>query len=713
MADFIWLDSALYGDKQTCRVSTFGPKKDDNFVAAEFARRFDFERKPARVRLRVFADTRYYLYINGKYAGMGPVSAGGDFGTLVAMPVQYVTQYAPCVEGTVLDIRAVVRMTPVVMTDASTGHGGLWLEGEAEFEDGSVRELETDESWSARYLPSFVENALTDYTLCPDPWHAARKVPFDTPLELSPLAALSEDYIALPEGKITLKPHEKIVFSSNFDRIYGAYVCVKHDGGACRVNVRGYETVPPRGEGNGECIIFGEGSHDHRAMSMISAGGLLVEAENTSDKTAFLGIGIVSVMYPVEREAAFVTSDPLLNKTVDVCRHTLKICRQTLHLDSTSHQETLGCTGDYHIESLIEYFTFGDSVLSWLDIKRTADWLTRSDGFMFHTSYSCIWVEMLWRYYEFTGRKGDVRYCVPALGALIERFTSYEGENGIVETPPSWMFIDWTVMDGYSMHHPPKALGQTAVNAFWHRALKAAVRLYEALDMEKEAEDARAHADRLRTACLRELYDEKNKRFIDGLPTPQEPCSRPQAADMYPTKNFMTENPAKTYSTRHSNVLAVYGGLVEGEEAAQLLKRTAFDDSLMDYQPYFAHYVLDALEMCGLFAECARPIIERWYAPVKECSKGLAEGWIKPEPTYSFDHSHAWGGTPAYQMPCRLLGVKMLAPGFEKLELHPNLLWLDSAYVELPTPKGLLTCRMEKGKKPEITVPEGLNVIIR
>ncbi|MDY5933739.1 MAG: hypothetical protein SPJ31_00400, partial [Oscillospiraceae bacterium] len=114
----------------------------------------------------------------------------------------------------------------------------------------------------------------------------------------------------------------------------------------------------------------------------------------------------------------------------------------------------------------------------------------------------------------------------------------------------------------------------------------------------------------------------------------------------------------------------------------------------------------------GLRDSYTLPVIQRWKAPVEECSKGLVEGFIPPEPTYSFDHSHAWGGTPLYSLPKALLGLEILKPGMCEISLSPSLLGLDEAKVELLTPFGKLTCKMKKGQEPEITHPKEISVSV-
>ena len=101
-------------------------------------------------------------------------------------------------------------------------------------------------------------------------------------------------------------------------------------------------------------------------------------------------------------------------------------------------------------------------------------------------------------------------------------------------------------------------------------------------------------------------------------------------------------------------------------------------------------------------------ILDLWREPVRTCPKGLPEGFYAPEPTYRFDHSHAWGGTPLYSLPLALTGLEMVKPDFEEIRLNPSLLGLDSASVQIPTPYGMIEVKQSKDCAPEITVPEGI-----
>jgi hypothetical protein len=163
----------------------------------------------------------------------------------------------------------------------------------------------------------------------------------------------------------------------------------------------------------------------------------------------------------------------------------------------------------------------------------------------------------------------------------------------------------------------------------------------------------------------------------------------------------------KTYIPFMFIVLAALFGVYP--DPAALLCRTLDDHELGYYQPYFAHFVLEAVRRCGLCDRYTRPILEDWKEPIRTCPKGLPEGFY-PQSDYPFDHSHGWGGTPLYTLPMALSGLEILEPGMSRIRLRPTLLGLDSATVEIPFPAGMLRIEMKQGKDPVLTLPDGVTV---
>lgn len=695
-AKWIWLNPEKYPDLQNCAVSCANGAERTAYCMAEFQKSREFPCDIVRVKIRVSADTTFRLSCNGEFVGIGPVGAGGDFGSDKPMPWHYANCYEIRPEGNRLELFVQVQLSPVVLCEWSQGHGGLFLEADAELEDGSITRVVTDRSWMARKNGAFTQPYHYDARISPDEWAPAAETEPVWKLKDAPIPMLSFQTV-YPQGarEYVVAAGDTRAISMEFDRIYAAYLLLElESAGLCRIEAHFRETS---GEDSAPEEILLSGDSEYRGFQMHSVGALDILVENQGDFPVSVRPSLAFCCYPVKQQGRFCCSEPELNQVWEVCKWALQICRQTIHLDSPRHQEPLACTGDYYIESLMTAFTFGDMRLARLDVIRTADRLVSMDGWMFHTTYSLIWVRMLWEVYRYTGDRELLVTCIPALRCLMRRFHSYTDPAGMVVNAPNYMFVDWMVVDGYSMHHPPMALGQTCLNAFYYGALRTAVLvLREAGGDEAEAmaKTLALRADRIEENFAAYFYDEKEGLFFDGQNTPQ--------AELLP---WRPANTGDRHFSRHSNALAVLVGLCSPEQSRKIVDTILARDDLLDVQPYFMHFVLDAVWRAGLFSRYGLDLIRRWIPMVKACSKGLQEGWYKPEEGYSFDYSHAWGGTPAYQLPARLLGLEMVEPGWKHIRLVPRLYGLDWAEILVPTPFGALFCRMEKDKDPVLDIP--------
>ena len=699
--NWIWLPENAYPDCQRTAYDAHGDMSGWRQTVAEFRRDYEFGSPVRRAQLRFSGDTLFQLYCNGKLLATGPACVGGDFlgnGAPRGVYYSYETEIEPMCGA--LSFFARVRMLPAQLCDYSMGHGGFMLSGELELEDGSTVAVSTDESWLARKNGAYCEPHAYDGRIAPDEYVSAQLIENIWNTRTAPIPIRAE-WERVPRGaRIELAPGETKLVELELDAIIAGFVRVKAEtSGELRVNVNCRELEEA---GTAETAVFNSAG-EYRGFCLHSAGNLLVEAQNLSDNPARVRVTFIETCYPVEAEAHTTTGDAALDRVLATCAHTLRICRQTHHLDSPRHCEPLACTGDYYIESLMTPFSFGDMRLSAFDVLRTAELLERGEGRIFHTTYSLIWVMMLRDVYMLTGDRSLLCGCRKALRLLLERFKSYVGSNGLVETPPDYMFVDWIYIDGHSLHHPPKALGQTCLNMFYFGALDAARFVLEQLGDLDAAEECVKSRRALGSAINANLYDSKAGAYIAGLNTPTSPEL---------VGGWMPENTSKSYIIKQPNILAACFGVCDDDTARAIIDNIMRDAIPGECQPYFLHFLLEAVYRLGLRERCTLPIIRRWIAPVEACPKGLAEGFVKPEPTYSFDHSHAWGGTPLYSLPKALLGLEILSPGMERVKLDPNSLGLERARVELLTPRGKLTCLLDRSGLRELVAPKGVEVII-
>ena len=303
---------------------------------------------------------------------------------------------------------------------------------------------------------------------------------------------------------------------------------------------------------------------------------------------------------------------------------------------------------------------------------------------------------MLYDVYKIGGNFELLKKCRDALDLLLARFASYVGENGLIENPPDYMFVDWIYIDDITMHHPPKALGQTVLNMFYYMALNYAEKIYELIGDIELSHKCGQKKSALQEAVNTLLYDKEKGMYFEGLNTPIA------EEQIY---QWQGQNVEKRYYLKHSNIMAAYTEVCDRETAQALLDKIMNDEIEGDVQPYFQHYLLEAIEKQGLREKYTLRVIDRWKASIKECNKGLVEGFFAPEPTYHFDHSHAWGGTPLYSLPKALTGITIEDAGYKKIKLSPALLGLEWARVEIPTPYGMIVCEMEKDSAVKLTIP--------
>lgn len=698
---WIWLSSDVYPDFQTTNVSAMTGKDECNYCVADFKKSYKFKKKVSSLFLRFSADTYFDLKLNDELIATGPVPIGSDFLCNDTPRGQhYSSEKTLSPDCDTLEFFAQVKMGPVGIYEYSKGHGGFMLSGCVTFEDGTMTVISTDNSWLTRRNGAYTKPFEYNACIKPDDWACAEEIPDLWQTRVAPLPQLTHETIIPEKSEIWINSGETQETIIETDRIYAARLKLNvSTKGMVKITVTSFETEIDHRSKTEELFFDSDG--EYISLQIHSVGGLKITAENQSDDTATVNASIIAVCYPVTQCGITTTDNDDINLILDVCRHTLKYCRQHIHLDSPCHYEPLACTGDYYIETLMTLFSFGDMNLAVFDVIRTAELIRNNKGRMFHTTYSLIWVLMLYDVYVFTGKREILDECEDSLIILLDLFATYVDESGIIENPPDYMFIDWLYIDEISLHHPPKALGQTCLNMFYYGALKKAAEIYSILGRDAMKFDCLSKADALKDAINTILFDRDRQMYFEGLNTPTAE---------HLLYSQMPQNTDKRYFRKHANILAAYFGVCGEETAKDLIHRIMSDEIEGEYQAYFAHYLLEAVYRNGLRDEYTMQIIKKWIPHVKDCSKGLTEGFIPPEPTYSFDHSHAWGGSPLYSLPLALTGLQIKKPDFKEISFSPSLLGFRQATVEIPTPYGMITVSLKEGKEPVFNVPDEIEI---
>lgn len=690
--NWIWLNEKMFPDYQYSYNSIYAPNKEEyNFCICEFARALILNKEAKSYKIWIAAETKYFLWVNGEYIGQGPAYPGGDNCSDLKMDKSYYTEYIVKPNKNKLNINVLVRKDPIYGCESSKGRGCLALLCEILYEDGSIERIRTDENWDVKIRKSFISPNMTDFTQVDDNWTKAKIVELDSTLLPSPILPLYEETIKSATTDVMICPPKvEAIFEIPFEKIWSGNVCFTSDGGLYEIEVCTNET---QNIVQSKEVIKVNGLINFRSLNFNSIGSVILYVRNHSNVDVKIeNVCVKYIHYPVKKQAFFNTSDNEINRIYDLCVHNLSICRQDLHLDSPMHKEPLGCVGDYYIESLIEYFTYGETALSRFDILRIADYLRLNNGVMFHTTYSLIWLSMVWDYYMFTGDEKIFYETEEARENLDKTFLNYLGSDGVIEKAPNFMFVDWINIDGFSLHHPPKALGQTVLTAFYIHFLDLLEKISNDIYYDsKKALIYRRRANQARKAFNDRFYDVGKNMYKAGLGN----------ITKSPINEWNPENVNKKYFIRHPNILAVLYNICPDDMKEELATNILTNPELGPIQPYFMHFMLDMVWELDMFEDYGIEMIKRWIDVVDENPKGLAEGWGD----FKGDHSHAWGGTPAYQLPRAFLGFEMVQPGFKEIKLNPKLFGLDYVQLSMPTPYGDIECQMRKGEDIKLKVP--------
>ena len=676
-AKWIWLDKQRYPEAQQSSYTFFCERKP--YAAARFRKDIFLAADPVRVPVRISADCRYVLFVNGAAVSRGPAAVGGDYGNTRRLGWRYTDRPALRLRKGFNRIEALVFLQPAVESDVSDGHGGFFFDAEILLADGTSLRLVSDESWLAAIDLRFVSARVTDLTLAAEDFAPAAVTENIWSLEEKPLPELASETVLPVNGKrFRVRPGERVRI--DFGKVYAGYLHLSGTAEArgkakLTVDFEEVEDYPVSFRNAGrETVYFADGAFSFSHRILRSARYAVLETE---DGSLDLAAEWEFSAYPVERRGYFRCSDPLLDEIYGVCVRTAHLCMNTCHMDSPVHQEAIGCTGDYLIQSLINYYSFGDFALTRLDLVRDSRYFALTGGHRLHTSYGMLWVQWLRDYLLYSGDRsvfGEVRN---GFFALMDRYEGYLDDTGIVSYSDNFWFVDWTIPEEIGELGKARVLWQSSLTAFTYEGFRVAAELCETFAEEERAARYRRTAGRVRDGFQR-FFDSDRGLYFGGFEEDGKPGRR--------------------YFGVHPNILAALYGLAGGRER-EIMEKVMTDETLPQAQPYFLHFELLALEKCGLFEKYGLGVIRKWKGLLDECPSSLKERW---ERVNDCDYSHAWSGTPGYILPAVVLGVRPAAPGYEKVKVNPKLCGLRFAEGEIPVPGGTYFVRAdESGTKVE------------
>ena len=398
--------------------------------------------------------------------------------------------------------------------------------------------------------------------------------------------------------------------------------------------------------------------------------------------------------YPLEREDRCEVPLADWEKLHRIMWRTLQMCAHETYMDCP-YYEQLQYAGDTRLQMLATYVSSHDAQLpaktlrmfsSSLDSTGLTASAYPASGRQVIPQFSLFWVAMFHDHLFWRGDEPLIRSLLPNARRVMDTFLALIRDDGSIPWPDGWNWADWsqawrgeiTTSDG---GHPKlDATGLSGINALqfvYVSGLAAAV--------EEQAGDpaiaARYHAARLkvmeRTRAL--FWDEGRGLFAD--------------------------TPSKDSFSEHAQSYAVLTGLLTDTEKNRIAQSLGLDKSLAPATVYFRHYVFEAFARLG----CTGRILDGLGLWRDLADKGFVTTIERPDPSRS--DCHAWGAHPIYHLYASLLGIRPAAPGFQKVDFHPQPANLPKLSAKIPHPAGWIEAEIasaDGGITGSITLPDGI-----
>ena len=664
------------------------------------------------VTLRLFADSRYKLYVNGVYVYEGPISAtenyydefSTDAFTVGENEVEAEVLYA----GGTMTMSGIKRGRCVAFSLSVMQNGETVAETDENWEVGLDRSREfyryrmvhpngyANEKYekkpvvfekAKRYSSAWQKNNYWGVfgfypTIKKSP------IPFHTPegkygftVSKSMTSGLAEDEafssLTVPAGET-----RDVVLSAGVHSVAYPTFAFEGKGKVTVVYAEGYRKLSPdgnyyvkydRADKTGDIlddptdIITLDGGeftfvpYLHRVFRFVR---ITVEAvEEVTVKNASFAL----YRYPLREENDFTCSDETYNKIYEMSKRTLRNCMIDTYVDCPFY-EMVQYVQDSYIQMAYTMMLSSDYTMP--KKLMTDTWQTRGyDGMMqagapmtYHmvTPTNCIYfLAMAEDYLLYTGDREFVRPFLPAFFDVIDWYDKRLDEDGVVAPFPYGFYIDWVddwTRDGDSNWYPPNA-PKTACSIYsltYLYALKLAAPLFRMYGNEGMATDMEKKYEALRENINRVFFDKSRMLYKDS----------------------------KTGSySEHSQIFAALSGAISGEEGKEMYKHLADEDvckASFGYR-YFKNRAADAL---GLPLDMEEFLTD-WYDMLKDNATTFFEF-----PGQTRSDCHGWSATPIYEFTTKILGLTPVAEGATAVTVEPHFYHLTEASGTLPTMHG-------------------------
>jgi alpha-L-rhamnosidase len=685
-----YFDTGLNQGEWTARYIWDGTTNQNNF--AYFRKTFSVTRKSDLAKVYVTAHNDYLLYFNGHLLGRGPARCD---------PYHY-GQY------NAYDITKLVK--PGTNVFAAIGHWlgtfhdsgcnakpAFLLEAQFDYPDGSSSTVGTDESWSVLDHTPFIETNATyfgvggggsnraaiqfDSRREPAAW---RTVGFDDSKWASATVVDRSDFLLfaqmapLEREQAELRP-VSITFTNgawlvDFGRCIDGWpkltMRANHPGNVVRVeyfqmsggrNPAGWDEYICHGGKETWDADFGR----HTSFQVLKITGYAgkLEPSDVRGMWAYCDADVAG---------HFHCSSDLLNAIYEMCERSARQNIQQGIISVDANREQSPWTADsWNIGNVLLYNDRDTMMIDKVVRDYAGEQLSNGDFYacspapMFRIpEWSMYWPMLLWQQYLFSGDQTLLREMAPHLTHFLGWLKVYQNPTNKLLDPPGWRISEWA-----STNKMPSGGYNVATACQYYDNLRIASRVFSVLGHANQSDDYLHQAEAVKESINANLFN--GQYYLPRTDTNELWA----LASAWPLRFDIEPAADKTK-------------ILEAIEKAG--------------KPQIGGYGGDAFYSGMLNAGGGAFVVrdlER-YRPMLDSNKANWEGFIPGRG----EVNHAWTSYPGYLFQKYILGIQPTSGGFATFDVRPETGGLTFAEGAVPTVKGLITTRWEKGANGRFTL---------
>ena len=391
--------------------------------------------------------------------------------------------------------------------------------------------------------------------------------------------------------------------------------------------------------------------------------------------------------FDTTKSGSFRCNDELLNKIWEVSAYTMDLTTREFFMDGIK-RDRWTWSGDAIQSYLMNYYLRFDTEC----VKRTIRQLRGKDPVTAHINtimdYTFYWFKSISDYYQYTADRDFVSEMWPRMVSLMDYVISRTNADGMAEgKPDDWIFVDWT---DFPMH-------KRGVLCFEQILLmKSLETMAECAELTgNPSELYRKKADDLRNKINTLFWSDDKKAYLHAIERLRVGASAGMDGVMNPQ------------ITKFPNMFAILYGLTDAKQQDQIMQQVMLNPDIDPITtPYMRFYELETLCMAGYHQQVLNDIRSYWGGMLREGATTFWEKYVPSETgtqhlamygrPYGKSLCHAWGASPLYLLGKYYLGVKPIAPGYEKYIVEPHLGDLEWIRGDVPTPFGNIHIEMNR-----------------